>query len=138
MAKFAEKGEFPTVQMRSSYFKKQLDACNPRIHSTEEVNLTQQRFIILSLEDFKLATICTLSAIVPLLIPPACPLTHLPSLRSLMLGSTLLCACSEDQQQQENVLTGSICSLSISISAIKKYSPGKCRVQKVKKIISMT
>lgn len=53
-----------------------------------------------SLADFRLVT---QSFVVPLIIPPAFPLTHLPGLCSLMPGSSSLCTCSAHLQEQEKV-----------------------------------
>lgn len=65
----------------------------------EEKTQFPQRLVILLLVDFKLVTLCTVSSIMPLIIPCAILLTHLPSLSSLKPGSSFFCTCSEDQKK---------------------------------------
>lgn len=74
----------------------------------ENAIFSQHRLVILSLADFKLVTLCTMSSIVPLIIPPAFHVTHLPSLCSLMPGPSFLCTCSRksiNQHKQKKVRT---------------------------------
>lgn len=92
--------------------------------------LTAKAHISLSPVDFKLVTLCTMPSIVPLTIPPAFLATHLPSLCSLMPGSSSLCTCSENQIKKRCAQT-QMCSPPFSISAARQYTSGIFKVQKV-------